>query len=260
MLEDRRRIGRDEVFPLADSDEDGRALARDDDFSWLVARDHRDAVRADDVLQRGNDARLERIARGVLDQVRERLGVGVATERVAGVHERGAQRFRVLDDAVVYDRNATLAVGVWMRVAFGGRAMRGPARVRDAARALDRQAVHQLAQRRHPPGQLARDQAMAVPHREPGGVVAAVLEPRERLKQNRRRLAVSLTCIADDSAHYPAFFRIRPQPDIPKRASCESFVWTRRARLTLPNRLPQCEHSRSPRFNWCSHFERPMAG
>ena len=58
--------------------------------------------------------------------------------------EHLAQGGVVLDDAVVHDREAAGAVEMGMRVAIARRAVRGPARVRDAEAAGERAAVEAL--------------------------------------------------------------------------------------------------------------------
>ena len=135
VLEDRGGVGGDEIFAVADAQQHGRSLPRHDDLLGIVGGDDRQAVRADHVLERRDHARLERVARRVLDQVGERLRVRLGPERVAGPFECGAQRIGVLDDAVVHEGEALATVRVRVRVTCRRRSVRGPARVRDAAKA-----------------------------------------------------------------------------------------------------------------------------
>ena len=64
-------------------------------------------------------------------EVREQLRVCLRHKGVAIRHERLAQRREVLDDAIVHNGNAAIHARVRVRVDIVGRAMRGPARVRD---------------------------------------------------------------------------------------------------------------------------------
>jgi hypothetical protein len=69
-----------------------------------------------------------------VDQVRDDLGVRLSVEFVVRVRQLPAQRLVILDDAVVHERDL-VAREDRMRVAGGRRAMRRPARVRDAGAA-----------------------------------------------------------------------------------------------------------------------------
>ena len=151
------------------------------------------------MCQRRDDAILERRARRVLDEVGERLRVGLGREAVALSLERGAQRVRVLDDAVVHQGDVAGAVAVRVGVAPGGGAVRGPAGVGDAARAVERLAREAFLQGVNPPGELQHLQPGAVLDRDAGRVVPAILQAPQPFQQDRRR--VTRADIADDSAH-----------------------------------------------------------
>jgi hypothetical protein len=69
-------------------------------------------------------------------------------ELVTGLLEFLAQFFVVLDDAVVHDGEAIVR-DVWMRVAFRGNAVRGPAGVGDAHLAVSRVGVDGLLEHLH---------------------------------------------------------------------------------------------------------------
>ena len=66
-----------------------------------------------------------------VDGMGDDFGVGLRSENVAGGLEALAQRFVVLDDAVVNDRDLAVR-DMRMRIRGGGRAVRRPAGVRDA--------------------------------------------------------------------------------------------------------------------------------
>ena len=74
----------------------------------------------------------------LLDQVRDDFGVGLGDELVALGLKLLLERQIVLDDAVVHHHDVAGAVAMRVRVLFGGRAVRGPARVADAVGAVER--------------------------------------------------------------------------------------------------------------------------
>ena len=131
------------------------------------------------------------------DQLGHDLGVGLGREAVALGGQLGAQVLEVLDDAVVHDRDP--AGLVRMGVVLGRRAMGRPAGVADAGHAGERLGLERALEI----GELALGAAAVDPApdqgRDAGAVVAAVLEPPERIEQQRRgRLAAEDT---DDAAH-----------------------------------------------------------
>ena len=66
---------------------------------------HRDRVRAVRLAQRRAHGVRDVALVGLLDEVRERLGVGLGVEHVAARAQAVAQLLEVLDDAVVDDRD-----------------------------------------------------------------------------------------------------------------------------------------------------------
>ncbi len=134
VLEDRGHVRREEALALAEAD-DERATRSSPPRSRPGASPRRPRSRrcpgpatsawrtaVAEVLR----AALERVG----DQVRDDLGVGLRRELVAPCAERRLQREVVLDDPVVDDRDAAVAVRVCVLV---GRApVRRPARVADA--------------------------------------------------------------------------------------------------------------------------------
>ena len=130
----RHRVGRQEVLALADADDQRRAVTRADHPVWLVTAEHRDRIGAGQAFDRLLHG-LEQVA-GIqmVDQMRDHFGIGLALEHIAERGEFGAQLVVIFDDAVVHQRNP-LARKMRVRIVRGGRAMRGPAGVRDAGEA-----------------------------------------------------------------------------------------------------------------------------
>ena len=132
---DRERVGAEVILALAIADRQRRTHARADDQVGMVAEQDRNGEGPDQPRQHRRDRVLRRRAALDLarDEVADDLGVGLALERAALGDQLVAQRLEILDDAVVdqRDRPDDVRVGV----ADGRRAMRRPARVRDAGRA-----------------------------------------------------------------------------------------------------------------------------
>src|SRR3972149_57800 len=78
----------------------------------LAAVHDRHRVGAIGPAQRGPDGRGEVARVGFLDQVRQRLGVGLRRQAVSTRGEAVAQLLEVLDDAAVEDRDVPAAVDV----------------------------------------------------------------------------------------------------------------------------------------------------
>ena len=72
------------------------------------------------------------------DQVRDHFGIGLRAELAPFRQQHVAQRLEILDDAVVYDRNAVGGVRVGVHLRRG--AMRRPTGVADARAAFQRDA------------------------------------------------------------------------------------------------------------------------
>ena len=109
------------------------------------------------------------------------------------------EREIVLDDAVVHDDEVAGAVRVRMCVHIRRTPVRRPARMADADRALRHVVFDLLPQRRETAHALLHADILAVIDGDARRVIAAVLELREPLEQELRRLALS--DIAHDSTH-----------------------------------------------------------
>ena len=174
-------IGAEEHLALAMADRQRRAIARADDQIGIVGEHDGEREGAFQPLDRGVGG-LDR-ARAVLhrvgDEVGDDFGVGLRGEGIAVALQFLAQFGEILDDAVVDDRDA--ARKMRMGVGLVRNAVRGPARVADADRAVERAVVQ-------PPLQID-ELALRAPAIEPGirqrrdagGIIAAIFEALERV-------------------------------------------------------------------------------
>ena len=127
-------IGRSEILAFAQSKQERRTAPRYDHRLRIARRNHRKgkgALQLADGAHAGVEKRLRGLA--VLgDEMGHHLGIRIRDEFIARALEPLADRFVVLDDAVVNDRQ--IAGEMRVRIALGGRAVRCPARVRNAGR------------------------------------------------------------------------------------------------------------------------------
>jgi hypothetical protein len=197
--EDCRCIRREEVLAIADTDEQRAALAGRDDLARIAAAHHCNAVGARNLAQRVNHSLFEGAVVKLLDEVREHLRVGVRTELVAELPERGTQGACVLDDTVVDHRNRAVGAQVRMRIPFRRRSVRGPARVPDAGHAVHGVGGNRTFELRDLARSPARLDCLAVKQGDAGGVVPAVLHSLEPLDQQRGGLLGA--DVSNDAAH-----------------------------------------------------------
>ncbi|CDX59591.1 hypothetical protein MPL1032_270029 [Mesorhizobium plurifarium] len=171
-----------------------RTVAGADD-QVLVALEHdRQCEGAGKPLQRRMRGfhRLQSPGEFARHKMRDDLGVGLRGERVTVAGKFVAQLCEILDNAVVDDGDA---VGkMRMRVGLVGNAMRCPARMADADRALERLVLQ-------PPFEVDELAFGTAPAKlapldggDAGRVIAAIFKPLQRVDDERRDLAS-----ADDS-------------------------------------------------------------
>ena len=140
---------------------------------------------------------VQALVQVVGDEMQHRLGVGLGLEHVALGGQRVAQLLEVLDDAVVHDGDAL--VHVRMGVALGRAAVRRPARVADAGAPLQRLVGEpQLQVLELALGAAAVEMAV-LDGGDAGRIVAAILEPPQRVDEIARDRLRSEN--ADDAAH-----------------------------------------------------------
>ena len=200
----RQRIRPDEVLAVAVADGERRATPGGDEQVVLALEEKAERERALEPRQR-HARRLHRPyprAKRAVAELDDGLGVGVAGEDRAVGLELGAQRAVVLDDAVMHHGDPPGLVRV--RVALARRAVRRPAGMADAGMAADRILHEQVGERDQLAHRPPAAEAPLVHGRDAGAVVAAILEPLQRLEDQRRDLVAAED--RDDPAHQEAAF------------------------------------------------------
>ena len=187
------RVAGQQVFPLAQADDQRAAEPRADHLARPLRADYPDPIGPLQPRQGALHGLEQVVGRLQLarDQVGDDLGIGLAGEDEPLRLEFAAQRSMILDHPVMNHGDADRpAATAQMRVGIPlvGRTMRRPSRVADPASARSRLAVEQFLQEPHPAGFLPHDELIPLDRRQPGAVVAAVLEPPKPGNQDRRGL------------------------------------------------------------------------
>ena len=177
----------------------------------------------------------------LFDQVCQDLAVHLGTELMTSTAQFPAKFRRVVDDSVVHQGEVAGAVSMRMGVANGGRAMRCPPGVPDAEPTSQRPPGHHLAlqarQATRRPNNVQIPGAR-VAHRDPGGVVASVLQLRESGQQKLCRPPARATghdpahCVPHSSFRQRFADRVGVDRWQPRRALCPS------SRSLLPGARP----------------------
>ena len=203
VLDEGRDVGAEEVLAVAEADHERRVAAGADDEAGLVLVHREERERAFEAAHDRAERRDEIAGCPVLvpEEHRRDLGVGLGAEGVSEGEQVGLQLGEVLDDAVVDDRELVVIREVRVRVRVGGSAVRGPAGVADAGRAVGHGVGGEVvAEDLQLAGALPHVEGAAlVDDRDAGGVVAAVFEPGEPREEDG--LAVPRADVSDDSTH-----------------------------------------------------------
>ena len=133
------------------------------------------------------------------DEEGKHLGVGLGAELASLVLQLLLQQSIILDHAVVDHGQFAGGVEVGMGVRLGRLAVGGPAGVADAERAVERMLAQRAFQLLDAPDPLDYLQALAVEDGDAAGIVSAVFEPAQALKE--KGLGFLVPQISDDSTH-----------------------------------------------------------
>jgi hypothetical protein len=183
LPQERGRVRGEEHLAVADADHERHAvLAGSDEEPGVIVVDGDEREVAFELGECETDGLDEVAVVEALDEVRDRLGVGLGRERVAVGDEVLRQLAIVLDDPVEDDRDLRrVTTGERVRVGLGDSAVGRPARVGDAGgrlRSVRRARSLRLPER---PDGTHVVEPVRLEKRDPGRVVAAVLEALEAL-------------------------------------------------------------------------------
>ena len=198
--QDRRHVGGDERLVVSQPHHERHVLACPDEAIRLAAVHDGHRVRAFHASQRGPHGIREVARIRLLDEVRQRLGVGLGGEHVAPRLQPVAQLAEVLDDPVVDDGDRAGAVHVRVGVEVVRASVGCPAGMREADAGVRRPVEEGRAE----VGELARpllDEELARlgDQRDPRRVVAAILQAPKPFEEDRA--GRPRTRVTDDAAH-----------------------------------------------------------
>ena len=182
MWQQRRNVRGDVVLARPDPDHERRPEPRGHQQPRLVLVQQHERVHSAKLGERAARRLLERalVVRG--HQVRDHLGVGLRGEAVTLGREPRLELEVVLDDAVVDDHDAPLAVLVGVGVLLGWPAVGGPARVSHAPLAGERLPGQALGQIAELAGRAPALQHASGHDRDARRVVTAVLEAAQAVE------------------------------------------------------------------------------
>ena len=190
----------EEHLALADPDDERRLVARCDEHVGMVVMDDDESEVALELAVRAPHRFREVALVVALDQMGHRLGVRLGHERVAVGEQAVAKLAVVLDDPVQDDRQLGAVTACQrVRVRLGDAAVRGPAGVPEPVRRGRPVRASGFLQVLEISDGADVLQPAFLAQRDPGRVVAAVLETLQALEQEG--LALTRPDVSDDSAH-----------------------------------------------------------
>ena len=199
----RDRVGAEIHLAIAVTDRERRALSRSDQQIVLAGKEKRERKSPTQLLERGRNGVFRRLAafHFLRDEVRHRLGVGIAGKFAAAFGQLLTQLAKIFDDAVVYDGNQIGCVRVG--IVLGRSAMGRPACMTDADRATERFAIETILERTELSFRTPAAKHAFLKRGDTGRVVAAIFEALERIDQLTRNRPVPEN--SDDPAHPPGW-------------------------------------------------------
>ncbi len=208
----------EEVLALAEPDDERRLATNADEQVGKIVVDHDDREVAFEQRIDTRNGCCEIAVELALEQMHDDFGVGLGAERVTLGDQLRLELAVVLHDAVEDDGDLRgVAAGERMRVLLGDAAVRGPARVTEAVArdgAVRAGHIDEILEVSDRPDVV---EAVVLPERDPGRVVAPVLEAPQPLQEER--LGLSRPDVSDDPAHLgPTFFPAKCAKPCPKNA------------------------------------------
>jgi hypothetical protein len=139
------------------------------------------------------------LVEGLADEVRQDLRVGLRVEGVPTLEELFAEELVIFNNAIVDEMEAAGLVRVGVGVFTSYRAMGGPPGVADAGMAGDGKIGDLRGEVGDTAHGLAHVDAAGVEKSDPGGVVAAVFQAPEAVKQHRKGIGAAY--VSNNSTH-----------------------------------------------------------
>src|SRR3989442_14425476 len=195
-----RDVRRDKHLLVAEPDDERGAPAPEcDQGVRSVAGDAGDGIGALKISRGTEDRPGKPVGLVALDQVDDDFRVGLRAEAMPVGHQRLSKLPIVLDDPVVDDGDLGLAIEVRMSIGIRRPAMGGPSCVADAECSLRWVSGEQGLEISDLAGRLPDVERHPRDRGNPGGVIAAVLQPTKTRKDEGD--SVPMADVADDSTH-----------------------------------------------------------
>ena len=231
--DNRRDIRRDEIFTLAQPDDERIVLLRADNRVRMLAIQEKKRVRPRDIRQKFPH-RFQEIARiQLFHQMRNHLGIRFRLEDMTLGKQHLLDFHVIFDDTVVDNHEMIVAIPVRMRILIARPSVRRPARVPDADMPRKRRRQKCRLQIRQTAFFFHNPNAAFFIHRNPGRIISAILQAPKPVHQKMRRL--SLAHIADNTAH--TFLLISsPIEIISENSAKQKFLFDKYTSHIIPQR------------------------
>src|SRR4051812_20304951 len=125
------------------------------------------------------------------NELGQNFSIGLRKESMAAACQFLAKGGVVFDNAIVNKRQFARTIDVRMRIGITGQSMRGPARVADPERSLNRLFPKQLSETGDAADAFANLQAVVVKGAKAGRVISAILQPAQAIDEQWRRVLFS---------------------------------------------------------------------
>ena len=203
IFQNRRNIRSQKRTMFCFAQNERAVLARGIDFIRIIAEHDRQRIGSADSNQRMVD-RVHRRAQIffiiIIDQLDRDFRIRLGIEYIALAQQLITKLLIVFDDAVVHAHDVFIIAYVRVRVRFAGFAVGRPARMPDAAGALNgASAIRLFIQNGKPALRLYDGQALFAAHGDARRIIAPVFQLCKAVQQNGRSLLIS--GISHDSAH-----------------------------------------------------------
>jgi hypothetical protein len=203
VLKNRRDVGRNKEFAIAQTDDDRRPLSNGDDRVRFIDGDDRQGENSAQLLHRFPHGFLEReifVIFVVSDQMRDDFGVGLGFERAAVRSKALLQRQVIFDDAVMDNDNLARLIAMRVRIFFGRSSVRRPTRVTDAVISIERMQTNAFLEISQLPFRTTQlEMLMIIDDGDSRRIVPAILELPKTVDNQRHDLFVSN--VSDNSTH-----------------------------------------------------------